>query len=270
PVPTRRSSDLVTPGLSVAGVTVDRMTDDGDVTDPTGTDWDELAPTFDDEPDHGLRDPAVRAAWAARLRAWLPARPGDVLDLGCGTGSLSLLAAEQGDRSGPVPGDGGPGQGETGRTRRGVPPGRRGGPAGRGAALRRGPGPPRAVDAAGTWQGPAALAGTAAPRRPAGPRRGRLGHGRPVRHTRRPAHRAPRPAHRPGPPGATVGRPGPVGQGGGRRALRGHRPGGLTAPAAPAAPGAGTAAVRRHASRPAKPSARRASDSSSSSARVAA
>src|SRR5690606_32925604 len=49
----------VTPGLSVAGVTVDRMTDDGDVTDPTGTDWDELAPTFDDEPDHGLRDPAV-------------------------------------------------------------------------------------------------------------------------------------------------------------------------------------------------------------------
>lgn len=88
----------VTPGLSVAGVTVDRMTDDGDVTDPTGTDWDELAPTFDDEPDHGLRDPAVRAAWAARLRAWLPARPGDVLDLGCGTGSLSLLAAEQGHR----------------------------------------------------------------------------------------------------------------------------------------------------------------------------
>ncbi|NEC82817.1 class I SAM-dependent methyltransferase, partial [Streptomyces sp. SID7958] len=74
------------------------MTDDGDVTDPTGTDWDELAPTFDDEPDHGLRDPAVRAAWAARLRAWLPARPGDVLDLGCGTGSLSLLAAEQGHR----------------------------------------------------------------------------------------------------------------------------------------------------------------------------
>ncbi|MGM1079871.1 class I SAM-dependent methyltransferase [Streptomyces sp. H28] len=74
------------------------MTDDGDVTDPTGTDWDEAAPAFDDEPDHGLRDPAVRAAWAARLHAWLPARPGDVLDLGCGTGSLSLLAAEQGHR----------------------------------------------------------------------------------------------------------------------------------------------------------------------------
>ncbi|MEW2115720.1 class I SAM-dependent methyltransferase [Streptomyces sp. NPDC005474] len=64
----------------------------------TSTDWDEAAATFDDEPDHGLRDPAVREAWAARLRSWLPDRPADVLDLGCGTGSVSLLAAEQGHR----------------------------------------------------------------------------------------------------------------------------------------------------------------------------
>jgi SAM-dependent methyltransferase len=61
------------------------------------TDWDAEAATFDDEPDHGLRDPAVRAAWAERLAAWLP-EPGAVLDAGCGTGSLSALLAEQGHR----------------------------------------------------------------------------------------------------------------------------------------------------------------------------
>ncbi|MFJ2258990.1 class I SAM-dependent methyltransferase [Streptomyces sp. NPDC087844] len=60
----------------------------------SGVDWDVQADTFDDEPDHGLRDPAVREAWAARLRGWLPRGPSDVLDLGCGTGSLSLLASE--------------------------------------------------------------------------------------------------------------------------------------------------------------------------------
>ncbi|MGY0066412.1 class I SAM-dependent methyltransferase [Streptomyces sp. QTS137] len=74
------------------------MTDDSDVTDTVGADWDTRAAGFDEEPDHGLRDPRVREAWAGRLRSWLPERASDVLDLGCGTGSLSLLAAEQGHR----------------------------------------------------------------------------------------------------------------------------------------------------------------------------
>ncbi|MFD5363995.1 class I SAM-dependent methyltransferase [Streptomyces tendae] len=72
------------------------MSGNSDGTTAPSADWDALAASFDDEPDHGLRDADVRRAWAARLASWLPDRPGDVLDLGCGTGSLSLLAAEQG------------------------------------------------------------------------------------------------------------------------------------------------------------------------------
>ncbi|TDC52985.1 class I SAM-dependent methyltransferase [Jiangella ureilytica] len=60
--------------------------------------WDEAAEAFDDEPDHGLRAGPTRAAWRQRLGEWLPAGPADVLDVGCGTGSLSLLLAEAGHR----------------------------------------------------------------------------------------------------------------------------------------------------------------------------
>ncbi|MFJ6000009.1 class I SAM-dependent methyltransferase [Streptomyces sp. NPDC092370] len=72
------------------------MTNDGEPVTCSEVDWDAEAASFDEEPDHGLRDPDVRRAWAGRLRGWLPGRAGDVLDLGCGTGSLSLLASEQG------------------------------------------------------------------------------------------------------------------------------------------------------------------------------
>jgi SAM-dependent methyltransferase len=58
--------------------------------------WDAEAGTFDEQPDHGLRDPVVRSAWADRLLPLLPPPPARVADLGCGTGSLSLLMAEAG------------------------------------------------------------------------------------------------------------------------------------------------------------------------------
>ena len=58
--------------------------------------WDAEAATFDDEPDHGLVDPTVRAAWRQVLLNVLPPQPARVLELGCGTGSISVLLAEMG------------------------------------------------------------------------------------------------------------------------------------------------------------------------------
>jgi SAM-dependent methyltransferase len=58
--------------------------------------WDAQSSRYDEDPDHGLRDAAAREAWRAHLTQWLPEPPGIVLDLGCGTGSLSLLALEAG------------------------------------------------------------------------------------------------------------------------------------------------------------------------------
>jgi ubiquinone/menaquinone biosynthesis C-methylase UbiE len=58
--------------------------------------WDAEAATFDDEPDHGLGDPATREAWRDLLRRQLPEPPARVADLGCGTGTLSVLLADEG------------------------------------------------------------------------------------------------------------------------------------------------------------------------------
>jgi len=58
--------------------------------------WNAEAVTFDEAADHGLADPACRAAWRDLLLEHLPEPPAKVADVGCGTGTLSLLLAEEG------------------------------------------------------------------------------------------------------------------------------------------------------------------------------
>lgn len=58
--------------------------------------WNAEAAAFDQAADHGLSDPGVRAAWRALLLPLIGEPPRDVADLGCGTGTLSLLLAEGG------------------------------------------------------------------------------------------------------------------------------------------------------------------------------
>lgn len=58
--------------------------------------WNAEAAAFDNEPDHGLRDPIILAAWTKLLSIVIPADKVNVLDIGCGTGSLSLILAGQG------------------------------------------------------------------------------------------------------------------------------------------------------------------------------
>ncbi len=61
--------------------------------------WDSIAGKYDGLwPDQSLADPSVRAAWKRLYAEVLPERPLEVLDAGCGTGSLALALAELGHR----------------------------------------------------------------------------------------------------------------------------------------------------------------------------
>ncbi|MHA7985954.1 class I SAM-dependent methyltransferase [Rathayibacter sp. CAU 1779] len=58
--------------------------------------WDRAAEDFDDAPDHGLTDPRIRAAWQDLLLQVLPPAPARVVDIGCGTGTLTRLLTDAG------------------------------------------------------------------------------------------------------------------------------------------------------------------------------
>jgi ubiquinone/menaquinone biosynthesis C-methylase UbiE len=60
--------------------------------------WDRRAAHFDEDFGHSIRTPAERGAWDRILDLILPSGPLDALDIGCGTGFLSLELAGRGHR----------------------------------------------------------------------------------------------------------------------------------------------------------------------------
>src|SRR6476646_6293911 len=55
--------------------------------------WDRRAAHFDEDFGHSIKTAAERAAWDRILDLVIPSRPLDALDVGCGTGFLSLEVA---------------------------------------------------------------------------------------------------------------------------------------------------------------------------------
>jgi SAM-dependent methyltransferase len=87
-------ADAPTPGPSDAPPPAAR----GDVQDRIRRWWNDDAATYDHTPSHAASDPVEAAAWRAALLRFLPPPPARVLDVGAGTGAMTLLAAELGFR----------------------------------------------------------------------------------------------------------------------------------------------------------------------------
>jgi ubiquinone/menaquinone biosynthesis C-methylase UbiE len=60
--------------------------------------WDRDASSYDRSPSHAGSDPVEAPMWRAALLRHLPPPPAHVLDVGAGTGTMSLMAAELGYR----------------------------------------------------------------------------------------------------------------------------------------------------------------------------
>src|SRR5436190_22539940 len=60
--------------------------------------WDRDSESYDRSPAHSAADPVEAPMWRAALVRYLPPPPAMVLDVGAGTGAMSLLAADLGHR----------------------------------------------------------------------------------------------------------------------------------------------------------------------------
>jgi len=58
--------------------------------------WDQASVKYDSCPSHGIGSENEKIAWKMELNRNLPELPQRVLDVGCGTGVISLLFADMG------------------------------------------------------------------------------------------------------------------------------------------------------------------------------